>query len=77
MATQLPYSCLGNPMDRGAWWPAVQGVAKSQTRQSPHAYTHYLSHRKVSLPLSQMEANSCIFLLCQFVQGLNNLQRVQ
>ena len=27
----LQYSCLGNPMDRGAWWAAVHGVAKSQT----------------------------------------------
>ena len=24
------YSCLENPMDRGAWWPTVHGVAKSQ-----------------------------------------------
>ena len=24
----LQFSCLGNPMDRGAWWPAVHGVAK-------------------------------------------------
>ena len=24
----LKYSCLGNPMDRGAWWATVQGVAK-------------------------------------------------
>ena len=24
------YSCLENPMDRGAWWAAVHGVAKSQ-----------------------------------------------
>ena len=23
------YSCLGNPMDRGAWWAAVHGVAKN------------------------------------------------
>ena len=28
----LQYSCLENPMDRGAWWAAVYGVAKSQTR---------------------------------------------
>ena len=28
----LQYFCLGNPMDRGAWWAAVHGVAKSQTR---------------------------------------------
>ena len=27
----LQYSCLGNPMDRGAWWATVHGVAKSQT----------------------------------------------
>ena len=27
----LQYSCLENPMDRGAWWAAVHGVAKSQT----------------------------------------------
>ena len=27
----LQYSCLRNPMDRGAWWAAVHGVTKSQT----------------------------------------------
>ena len=27
----LPYSCLENPMDRGAWQAGVPGVAKSQT----------------------------------------------
>ena len=31
MATQ--YSCLENPMNRGAWWAAVHRVTKSQTRQ--------------------------------------------
>ena len=29
----LQYSCLENPMDRGAWRATVHGVAKSQTRQ--------------------------------------------
>ena len=24
----LQYSCLGNPMDRGAWWAKVHGVTK-------------------------------------------------
>ena len=28
----LQYSCLRNPMDRGAWWAAVYGVAQSWTR---------------------------------------------
>ena len=32
--TPLQYSCLENPMDRGTWWAAVRGVAKSQTRLS-------------------------------------------
>ena len=32
--TQLQYSCLENPVDRGAWWAAVLGVAQSRTRLS-------------------------------------------
>jgi len=28
----LQCSCLENPMDRGAWWAAVYGVAQSRTR---------------------------------------------
>ena len=27
----LQHSCLENPVDRGAWWAAVHGVAQSQT----------------------------------------------
>ena len=30
----LQYSCLGNPMDRGAWWATVHGVTKSWIRLS-------------------------------------------
>ena len=30
----LQYSCLENPMDRGAWWATVHGVAESWTRLS-------------------------------------------
>ena len=30
----LQYSCLENPMSRGAWWATVHGVSKSQTRLS-------------------------------------------
>ena len=32
--TPLHYSCLENPMDGGAWWAAVHGVAKNWTRLS-------------------------------------------
>ena len=31
------YSCLENPMDRGAWWATVRRVAKSHTQLSMHA----------------------------------------
>ena len=32
----LQYSCLGNPMDKGAWWATVHGAAKSQTQLSTY-----------------------------------------
>ena len=41
----LQYSCLENPMDRGAWQATVHGVAKSWTRLkqlSTHAYIYFL-----------------------------------
>ena len=37
--TPLQYSCLENPMDRGAWWAAVHGVAKSPMRLSDFTFT--------------------------------------
>ena len=40
--TPLQYSCLENPMDGGAWWAAVHGVAKSQTRLSDFTFTFHL-----------------------------------
>ena len=47
----LHYSCLENPMDRGAWWDILHGVAKSRTRlsdftsllKSPERNTFYLN----------------------------------
>ena len=37
----LQYSCLENPMDRGAWQAAVHGVAKTRTRLSDFTFTFY------------------------------------
>ena len=39
--TPLQYSCLENPMDRGAWWAAVHGAAKSRTRLSDFTFTFH------------------------------------
>ena len=33
------YACLENPVDRGAWWATVHGVAKSWTRLSDFTFT--------------------------------------
>ena len=37
--TPLQYSCLENPMDRGAWWAAVHGVTEGRTRLSDFTFT--------------------------------------
>ena len=39
--TLLQYSCLVNPMDRGAWWAAVHGVAGSQTQLNDFTLTFH------------------------------------
>ena len=39
----LQYSCLENPMDRGAWWATVHGVTKSRTQLNTHTQTHWLN----------------------------------
>ena len=37
----LQYSCLENPMDGGAWWAAVHGVAKSRAQLSDFTFTFH------------------------------------
>ena len=39
--TPLQYSCLENPMGRGAWWTAVHGVANSRTQLSDFTFTFH------------------------------------
>ena len=39
--TPLQYSCLENPMDGGAWWATVHGVAKSWTQLSDFTFTFH------------------------------------
>ena len=55
--TPLQYSCLENPMDGAAWWAAVQGVAKSQTRLSNFTFTfHFHALEKEMATLSSVLA---------------------
>ena len=39
--TPLQYSCLENPMDRGAWWVVVHGVATSQAGLNDFTFTFH------------------------------------
>ena len=43
--TPLQYSCLENPMDRGAWWATVHGVTKNWTllskQHTPHTQSRW------------------------------------
>ena len=55
--TPLQYSCLENPMDKGAWQAAVHGVAKSQTRLSDFTFTfHFYALEKEMATLSSVLA---------------------
>ena len=45
----LQYSCLENPMDGGAWWDTVYGVAKSRTRLSNFTFTCLFNFLKCRL----------------------------
>ena len=52
--TPLQYCCPENPMDGGAWWAAVHGVARSQTRLSDFTFTfhfHALEKEMATTPV--------------------------
>ena len=52
--TPLQYSCLENPMDGGAWWAAVHGVAEGRTQLSDFAFTfhfHALEKEMATTPV--------------------------
>ena len=54
--TPLQYSCLENPMDRGAWQAAVHEVVKSLTRLSDFTFTfHFHALEKEQLQCSCLE----------------------
>ena len=40
----LQYSCLENPMDRGAWWATVQGVSMSWTQPTEEHFSLFTDY---------------------------------
>ena len=57
----LQCSCLGNPMDGGAWWATVHGVAKSETRLSTHAATAREGSPRVARVENFSPSYSCFY----------------
>ena len=56
----LQYFCLENPMDRGAWWVTVLGVAKSQTHLTKHTWV--LTMGQEDALEKEMATHSSIFV---------------
>ena len=44
----LQYSCLWNPMNRGAWWATVHGVAESDRTKHGTAYSTYWDNPEIT-----------------------------
>ena len=61
----LQYACLGNPMDRGAWWAAVHRVTKSWARLSM-CMPHMLSLHCIQV----IFFNVCVHYHCTFYLDL-------
>ena len=81
----LQYSCLENPMDGGAWWATVHGVAKSWTRLSDFTFTFHSLFYKFKLQKipkvthNKKNANSYyeILILSYQFSSVQSLSRVQ
>ena len=58
----LQYSCLENPMDRGAWWATVHGVTKSWTQLSTAQHDVWKCIR--GFPLGLVEEVSLNSIFC-------------
>ena len=56
----LQHSCLENPMDRGAWWATVHGVAKSRTRLSNWRWRRYSSRRLLEKAKRKKKSKVCL-----------------
>ena len=50
--TPVPYSCLENPMDRGAWWATVCGLCSQwgckESDMTEHTHTHTHTHTHIT-----------------------------
>ena len=55
----LQSSCLGNPLDRGAWWATVHGVARGQTQLGSGAHPHSIDPALIQEPCIHTKPLRC------------------
>ena len=80
----LQYSYLGNPMDRGAWWAVVHGVAGSQTRLSDFTFTFHFhalekemaTHSSVLALKNPRDGGTWWAAICGVAQSRTRLKRL-
>ena len=53
-ALSFHHSCLGNPMDRGAWWATVNPWGHKELDMTEQTHTQSLSSTKLRLSLDQV-----------------------
>ena len=75
--TPFQYSCLENPMDRGAWWAAVHQVTKSRTRLSDFPFTfHFQALEKCSCLENPRDGGSWWAAVYGVTQSQTRLKRL-
>ena len=73
----LQYSCLENPMDRGAWWATVHRVAKSQTQLRDFTFTFketkdlYIENYKTLMKEIKEDTNRWRNIPCSWIGRIN------
>ena len=75
----LQYSCLENPMDRGAWWATVHGVAKSRTQLKRLSINETKTHGQRSNHLSDSNRRgslSCAHLIADGIRDFSSLASI-
>ena len=68
----LQYSCLGNPMDRGACQARVYGVSKSQTRLSDFVFTSLCTFPSNVTPEPLLQPDSLTCCKCTWGKSVTH-----